>query len=154
MSRAFVKEMDGGEREELPELAISPHRNLVTAEGFEHIEATVRRLESELAAARVADDRPTVARIERDLRYWGSRRSTAEVVPRVLNPDTVRFGCVVEIQTGSGERVRFRIVGEDESDPARGLVSYVAPVAASLLGAAPGDSVTFRGGEAEIVRIE
>lgn len=154
MSRAFVKELDGAEGEELPELAISPRRNLVTARGLERIEANVRRLDAELAAARAADDRASVRRIERDRRYWASRRASAELVAPAVNPVTVRFGCRVELRTGSGERLGFRIVGEDESEPAQGLVSYVSPLAESLMGASVGDTVAFRNGHAEIVAIE
>jgi transcription elongation GreA/GreB family factor len=153
MSRAFVKDMDGAEGEDLPELAVSTHRNLVTPEGLARIEATVRRLDEELATAREAEDRAVVARVERDLRYWATRRATAEVVPPVQDPRVVRFGCRVELQTESGERLAFRIVGEDESDPGQGLVSYVSPLAESLLGTSPGDSISFRGGQAEIIAI-
>jgi transcription elongation GreA/GreB family factor len=154
LSRAFVKESDGGAGEELPELAISPHRNLVTPAGFAHIDGTLRRLEAELSTARAAPDRATTARVERDLRYWSSRRSTAEVVDPVALPETVRFGCTVELQSAAGERIRFKIVGEDESDPAQGRISYVSPLAAAMIGAAAGDEVEFRGGMATIASIE
>ena len=66
MSRAFVKESDGTELDDLPELVVSPHRNLVTAEGLGLIETTLERLEAELTAARTAADRESVARAERD----------------------------------------------------------------------------------------
>lgn len=154
MSRAFVKELDGKAGEDLPELALSPHRNLVTASGLEQIETTLRRLETDLAAARTADDAALVARIERDLRYFRQRKSTAEVVPVSSPADRVRFGRRVQLETGSGELVEFRIVGEDESDPSRGLISYVSPLAESLMGCSVGDRLPYRGGEAEIVAIE
>ena len=80
MSRAFVKETDGAEGQELPELQVSPHRNLVTPAGRSQIEATVERLQAALSAARAAEDRAGVARIQRDLRYWSGRQRTAEVV--------------------------------------------------------------------------
>jgi transcription elongation GreA/GreB family factor len=154
MSRAFVKDLDEAQGEQLPELAISPHRNLVTRSGLEQIESTLRRIDRELAEARAADDQPTIARAERDRRYWSQRRSTAEVAPTVDRPETVRFGSTVELETDDGARLTFRIVGEDESDPANGLVSYVSPVAVSLMGARRGDTITFRGAEAEIMRID
>ncbi len=154
MSRAFVKEMDGEGSEDIPELAISPHRNLVTPAGLAHIDETLGRLDGELAAARAAADRATVARVERDLRYWCSRRSTAEVIDPVAHAETVRFGCTVELQTAAGERIRFKIVGEDESDPAQGRISYVSPLAAAMIGAAVDDELEFRGGMAAIVSIE
>jgi transcription elongation GreA/GreB family factor len=146
--------MDGEGNEDIPELAISPHRNLVTPAGLAHIDETLRRLDGELATARAAEDRATVARVERDLRYWSSRRSTAEVVDPVVRPETVRFGSTVELRTEAGERIRFKIVGEDESNPGQGRISYVAPLAVTMLGAAVGDEVEFRGGVASIASIE
>lgn len=154
MSRAFVKEMDGKVGDDLPELAVSPHRNLVTPSGLEHIESTLHELETELAGARTADDAALVARIERDLRYFRQRKSTAEVVPVSGSAGRVRFGRRVRLETGAGDLVEFRIVGEDESDPPRGLISYVSPLAESLMGCSVGDRLPYRGGEAEIVAIE
>jgi transcription elongation GreA/GreB family factor len=154
LSRAFVKESDGEAGEELPELAVSPHRNLVTPAGLAQIEATLRRLEAELSTARAAPDRATMARVERDLRYWSRRRSTAEVVPAAARPGTVRFGSTVELETKAGERARFTIVGEDESDPAQGRISYVSPLAEGLIGALVGDEVPFRRKTAKIMSIE
>src|SRR5262245_37971328 len=95
MSRAFVKESDGAEGEELAELQVSPHRNLVTAEGLRQIDATVERLRAELTAARGADDRAAVRRIQRDLRYWTERQRTAEPVPSAAPGGKVRFGSAV-----------------------------------------------------------
>jgi transcription elongation GreA/GreB family factor len=153
MSRAFIKESDGAELEALPEIVVSPHRNLVTAEGLRQIETAVHRLEAGLSEARAAADRATVARLERDLRYWRQRRATAEVVPPTDNPDRVRFGSLVTLATDSGATLRYRIVGEDESEPRRGLVSYVAPLAGKLLGCRLGDVVSLHDGDAEIVGI-
>jgi len=153
MSRAFVKEADGTEFDELPELVVSPHRNLVTPEGLALIQATLSRLEARLAAARAASEREAVARAERDLRYWRQRRVSAELVPRDEATEVVRFGCTVELVTDRGERVGFRIVGEDEADPGHGLISWVSPLAEELLGCSVGDEVRFRGGTAEIAAI-
>jgi transcription elongation GreA/GreB family factor len=60
MSRAFVKELEDA-AEELPERPISPHPNLVTAEGLAHIEAEVTRLQQDHAAAQAANDRTALA---------------------------------------------------------------------------------------------
>jgi transcription elongation GreA/GreB family factor len=153
MSRAFTKESDGSELDTLPELAVSAHRNLVTAEGLQLIEATLRRLDGELSAARAAGDRATLARLERDLRYWRTRRATAEVVPPAPTADTVRFGSQVTLEAESGATLRYRIVGEDESDPRSGLLSYVSPIAKQLLGCRVGDVVKTRDGDAEVIGI-
>ena len=139
MSRAFVKESeDAGSELDLPERSVSAHRNLVTRNGLELIEAEVRRLEDELAAARSADDKPTIVRCQRDLRYWNQRRASAEVVPPPTRRDKVRFGSTVTIRLDNGTERTLRIVGEDEADPAEGRIAYVAPVAAQMIGASVG----------------
>jgi transcription elongation GreA/GreB family factor len=153
MSRAFVKEGDGAEGEELAELQVSPHRNLVTAEGMRQIEETVERLRAEQTAARAADDRAIVRRAQRDLRYWAARQRTAELVPPPAPGGKARFGSVVMLAAPDGQRIEYRIVGEDEADPARGKISYVSPIARQLIGAAAGDSVGLAGGVAEVLAI-
>jgi transcription elongation GreA/GreB family factor len=47
----------------------------------------------------------------------------------------------------------FRIVGEDEADPKAGTISFVAPVAKSLMGKAVGDTAGPSGNELEIIAI-
>ena len=155
MSRAFVKEAEDADGGELAELVVSPHRNLVTSEGLALIEATLQRLERELSVARAAGERTAMARAERDLRYWRQRRISAELVPApVGRSEVVRFGSRVALRTAAGRVMHFRIVGEDEADPASGLISWVAPLAEQLLGARIGDAVTIQGGEAELRSID
>lgn len=151
MSRAFVKESDDA-GEPLPELAVSPHPNFVTPAGLAQIEARVSALEAELRAARGGADKPLVARIERDLRYWTQRRASARPVPpRVGELDVARFGMAVTLRFEDGTERVFRIVGEDEADPPNGLVSYVAPLGRALTGKSVGDEVAVAGRVAEIV---
>jgi transcription elongation GreA/GreB family factor len=153
MSRAFVKESDGADDEELAELQVSPHRNLVTAEGFAQIEAMVERLRAELSAARSAEDRAGIKRIQRDLRYWAERQRTAEPVKSVPAGAKVRFGSTATLQKADGTRIEFQIVGEDEADPANGKISYVSPIAKLLIGASVGDEIALPDGTAEITAI-
>jgi hypothetical protein len=72
LSRAFVKESEGLV-ESLPDRQISPHPNLVTPEGLALIDATIGRLRNERSAVFGADDHASLARIERELRYWLAR---------------------------------------------------------------------------------
>ena len=44
-----------------------------------------------------------------------------------------------------GTEKTFRIVGDDEADPAAGLLSFNAPLARAMLGAEPGDLLPFAG---------
>ena len=151
MSRTFVKEPDGDAPDDQPERPVSEHRNFVTPQGVAAIEAEIVRLQSELAAA--AGDRAVVGRIQRDLRYWHARRANAEVVPPPEDRSEVCFGSTVTIERDDGRRQTWRIVGEDEADPAKGSVSYASPLARALLGKAVGDTITIVGGEAEIAAI-
>jgi len=152
MSRAFVKETDETV-EELPERAISPHPNFVTAEGLALIEANLARLQQEHAAAQAAGDRAALAKLGRELRYWTSRRTTAQVIAPPPNPAEVQFGCTVTILREDGRRQTYRIVGEDEADPSRGTISYVSPVARALTGRKLGDVVRAGTSDAEVVEI-
>ncbi len=65
----------------------------------------------------------------------------------------VHFGSTVEIERDDGVRQTFRIVGEDEADPARGTLAFVAPLAVALTGKQAGDTVTVAGHEIEIVAV-
>jgi len=154
MSRAFVKELDGEDAlEELPERPISSHPNLVTAQGLAHMEAEIARLQQEHAAAQAENHRGALARTARDLRYWTARRATARVVPPPSDSSRVQFGSTVTIVRDDERRQIFRIVGEDEADPAHGTLSHVSPLARALFGKQVGDSIQAGQSEAEIVAI-
>src|SRR5918993_5638622 len=154
MSRAFVKEAEGGEAfEDLPDRPISPHPNFVTPGGLALIEAELSRLHEEHAAAQAADDKIALAKTSRDLRYWTARRASAQVVDPPKDASQVHFGSTVAIARDDGRRQTFRIVGEDEADPAKGSISYVSPLARALTGKGVGDVVHAGGSDAEIVAI-
>jgi len=152
MSRAFVRNSDG-EPEPLPERAVSTHPNFVTPRGLAQIEARVQELSAQRQAAKAGGERDPLARIERDLRYWSARRASARLITPGSAADRVRFGMRVTLRLGKGVSQTFQLVGEDEADAAQGLLSYVAPLAQSLLGRGVGERVPFQGGEAEIESI-
>jgi transcription elongation GreA/GreB family factor len=155
MSRAFVKEQDEAQGlAELPDRPISPHPNLVTPEGLAAIDAALVRARRDYEQAQVAGDRHQMAIAGRELRYWSARRSTAELVAPPTDSDTVRFGSRVTVVRDDGRRQSFRIVGEDEADPARGTLSYASPLGHTLAGKKVGDVVQAGTGEAEIVDIK
>jgi len=148
MSRAFVKETS--ESAPPPERMVEEGPNPVTPEGLAQIEAHVARLEASLKSEANVLLRET---LERDLRYWSQRKLTAEVVQP--SPDgTVAFGSTVTIER-KGRKQTFRIVGVDEADAGKGLISFRAPLAQAVLGARPGDVIEAHGplGEIEIVSI-
>lgn len=153
MSRAFTRESDD-DPGTLPERPVSSHPNLVTPGGLAAIEGRLRSLERELVAARASGDSTRRACIERDLRYFTQRLATARVIAPGAAADRVRFGVRVTLRNASGAEQSFRLVGEDEADAARGLLSWVSPLAQALLGHEPGNTVRFQTGELEILRLE
>jgi transcription elongation GreA/GreB family factor len=142
MSRAFVKESDAVEP--LPERPVSPHPNYVTAQGLALIDAEIERLSSAHAEA---------LSLGRDLRYWHLRRASAELIAPPADVSVVHFGARVTIRRDDGRLQTWHIVGEDEADPAKGSLSYVAPVARALNGKKVGDVVEAGNMQAEIVAI-
>lgn len=158
MSVAFTREEDyEAQAADLPDRPVSPHPNLVTASGLAAIEAELEAARAAYAAAQVqggvSADRTAMARATRDLRYWSARRASAQLTELEPVPDTVQFGRTVEIERGDGRRQAFRIVGEDEADPARGSVSYVSPLARGLLGKSVGDTTPIGGSEVEVIAV-
>ena len=152
MSRAFVRESD--QPEPVPERLVSAHPNFVTSAGLELIEARVHELEAARASHESGlPDPEESARIARDLRYWTQRRATARVIEPSPEPQVVRFGVEVTLRFDDGREQTFRLVGEDEADPAHGRVSWVSPLATALIGRRPGDEVGALGARATIVRL-
>lgn len=158
MSVAFTKEGDAESvAADLPDRPVSPHPNLVTPEGLAQIEAGLAEARAAYAAARqsgdIEGDRTAMARATRDLRYYSARRATAQLIEPAGDGDVVRFGCTVTFEREDGRRQSYRIVGEDEADPAQGTVAYISPLARALMGKGVGDQAVVGGGEVEIVAI-
>jgi transcription elongation GreA/GreB family factor len=151
MSRAFVKETE--DVEDLPDRPISDLPNDVTAEGLRRIEEALAAAQAVQATAQAAGDRDALAVARRDIRYWSARRATAAVVPEPSDNSAVRIGHTVTIVREDDRRQTFRIVGEDEADPAQGTISHASPLARALFGKGVGDRIVIAGGEAEIVEI-
>ncbi|HXA37929.1 MAG TPA: transcription elongation factor GreA [Phenylobacterium sp.] len=158
MAVAFTREEDyEAQAANLPDRPVSTHPNLVTASGLAAIDADLASARAAYAAAQaeggISADRTAMARATRDLRYWSARRASAQLTEPEPQAGRVQFGGTVEIEREDGRRQAFRIVGEDEADPAKGSVSYVSPLARALLGKAPGDTVAVNGAEVEVVAV-
>jgi transcription elongation GreA/GreB family factor len=156
MSVAFRREEDAeSEAANLPDRPISTHPNLVTAAGLAALDAALASARAAYGAAQVGGevgaDRTAMARATRDLRYYAARRASAQLTLRDPAREGVQFGDTVEILREDGRAQVFRVVGEDEADPAEGAISYVSPLARAVLGRQAGDTVMVAGQEVEIV---
>jgi transcription elongation GreA/GreB family factor len=150
MSRAFVRETEA-DVIELPDRPISPHPNFVTLSGLAKIDARVQQLNAARDAAAAAEELSALPGIDRELRYWRQRRDSARVIAPPSEPDVVRFGVGVQLQFNDGSGRDFRLVGEDEADPATGLLSWTSPLGKALIGRRMGDVIEVFGRQAEIV---
>lgn len=152
MSRAFVKEDDAAPEPPRAERPISAAPNRVTERGARLIRQRVHELKAALGES---PDEETAASLRRDLRYWQSRQASMQLVAPAASLDAVGFGCRVTMRRGSDTNTRtITIVGEDEADPATGLIAWTAPLARALEGAEVNDSVELdAGGRRESITV-
>ncbi|HEX3097264.1 MAG TPA: transcription elongation factor GreB [Usitatibacter sp.] len=96
--------------------------------------------------------------IDRRIRYLTKRLEVAEVVDPATREETdqVFFGATVTYAPAAGGERTVRIVGIDETDPARHYVSWISPIARALIKAREGDTVRVRtpGGDEEVEILE
>jgi transcription elongation factor GreB len=84
--------------------------------------------------------------IDRRIRFLGKRLDLAEIVDprRRANCEQVFFGATVTICDELGKENTYQIVGVDETESARGRISWISPLARALLKSRAGDTVRFR----------
>ncbi|WP_341666765.1 transcription elongation factor GreB [Alcaligenes sp. SDU_A2] len=179
MNKAFVKEPDGDEDDDLDTQASAlpvGTKNYMTVQGY-------RRLRAELTHL-MNTERPEVVQIvswaasngdrsengdylygkkrlreiDRRIRFLTKRLEIAEVVDPGLQPnrDRVFFGATVLYCDSQGEEFRVTIVGVDEAEPLQGRISWISPVARALIKAREGDTITLHtpGGKDELDILE
>ncbi len=83
--------------------------------------------------------------IDRRLRYLGKRLENTEVVNPAVREETDRifFGATVTVLDDLGAEATYAIVGIDEAEPSKNRISWVSPMARTLLRAREGDTVTL-----------
>ena len=115
--------------------------NFVTKEGLEALKAELKSLENERST--VGDNYIMGNFIEAKMKLLiGRINSAVEVDLSKANKDTVSFGAWVRF---NGRVVR--IVGVDEADVDKGLISFISPLAKSLMGKKAGDVIGLKGSE-------
>ncbi|MBA3902741.1 MAG: transcription elongation factor GreB [Rhodocyclaceae bacterium] len=165
MSKAFVKE-DAGEDEDGPAAPALPHgtKNYMTRRGYallkselEHLVKTERPALVQVVswAAKNGDrsengdyiyGKKRLREIDRRIRFLMKRLESSVIVDPASqeNTEQVFFGAIVTVCDAEGGEFTYRIVGIDEADAGRGLISWISPLARALLKAREGDTVRFQ----------
>jgi transcription elongation factor GreB len=165
MNKAFVRESDE-EEDELPEASQLPAgtRNYMTVTGHRHLtDELVHLVKVErpnlvqvVAWAASNGDRSEngdyiygkkrLREIDRRIRYLTKRIESAVVVDPAQqeNAEQVFFGATVTLSEPEGDEASYQIVGVDEADAARGMISWLSPLARALIKAREGDLIRFQ----------
>ena len=180
MNKAFIREADEDEDEELASSPSLPQggRNYITPAGharireeLDHLLRTERPTVVEVVhwAASNGDrsengdyiyGKKRLREIDRRIRFLTRRLDLAEIVDpaRQQNVDQVFFGATVTLADEQGVEQTYQIVGVDETDFARGRISWISPLARALLKSREGDLVRFQSPsgwrEIEVLSIE
>jgi transcription elongation factor GreB len=164
MSKAFTKESDDDQDDELPESEPLPRGSRhITREGFFAMQDELERLwkvdrpkiTNEVAEAAAQGDRSENAEyiygkkklreIDRRIRFLSKRLDALTVVePAPEQEGRVFFGAWVTIADEDEKTATYRIVGSDEIDLNRRMISVESPVARALIGKAIGDVATVQ----------
>ena len=140
MSRGFVKE---GDQEEVPMVlprAFLPSGtpNYVTPEGLKRLLDEMKTLKKEWTDA--GSNYVTKNYLDAKMRLLSERINSAVLIDNTkANPDVVSFGMYVKYN----DKV-IRIVGVDEADASKGLVSFISPIAKALIGKKKGDKFEIK----------
>ena len=142
MSRGFVKE---GDQEEVPMVlprAFLPKNvpNYVTEEGLKLLQEEMLALKQERASA--GSNYVHKNYIDAKINLLSERLNSAvllDVKNKKGDADVVSFGSYVKFN----DKV-VRIVGVDEADASKGLISFVSPIAKALIGKKQGDRVEVK----------
>ncbi|MDR7094910.1 transcription elongation factor GreB [Hydrogenophaga laconesensis] len=162
MSKAFTRETDGDDDDDVPAMAPVPGgKNYITRAGYDRLRAELFTLMDEERpkiveivhwAASNGDrsengdylyGKKRLREIDRRIRFLTRRLEIAEVVDPALHfgGDQVFFGATVTYADDAGRETSVTIRGVDEADSAQGQISWISPVARALLKARVGDVV-------------
>ncbi len=143
MSRGFVKDGDQEETPMVAPRAFLPEGmpNYVTPSGLEALQNEMKELEDEKKST---SDRVTANWLGARIALVDERIRSARLQEVPADCGKAGFGHWVSFRRG-GKTFAARIVGVDEADASRSLVSFLAPLAKSLMGHSVGDIIACEG---------
>ena len=158
MSRGFVKEDDQEEIPIVPQRAYLPDGvpNFVTLVGMNELLAEQQLLINEkdnLSNSSENEKRIALNYINAKLQLLNNRIAEARIVNLKEQPQNeIRFGALVTLKTEASDKIQiFQIVGVDEADISKGKISFISPVAKSLINKKIGDRVVLKRAKEDIV---
>jgi len=158
MSRGFVKEDDQEEVPLVPQRAYLPEgvTNFVTPYGMDQLLAEAQVLINEknnLNSANENEKRIAFNFINAKLQLLNNRIAETRIVNLNDQPQNeIRFGAIITLKTEALKNTQtFQIVGVDEADISKGIVSFLSPFARSLINKKTGDKVTLKQAMKDIV---
>lgn len=158
MSRGFVKEDDQEDIPIVPQRAFLPEgvTNFVTQAGMSQLLAEQQMLISEkdnLSSTSESEKRIALNYINAKLQLLNNRIAEARIVNLKEQPQKeIRFGALVTLRTEASDKIQtFQIVGVDEADISKGKISFISPVAKSLINKKIGDKVVMKRAKEDIV---
>ncbi len=112
----------------------------------------VREIEEAIAHGDLSENAEYHAAKERQAHIAGRIAAAEDMLARAQvletsgqSPDRIRFGATVALaDIDSEEEISYRIVGEYESDPQKGMISITSPVARALMNKQVGDEVVVQ----------
>ncbi len=147
MSVAFRRESDEEHKEPRFELPLPAGPNLVTARGMALTHDRLAGIEAAIAGE---PDPLLLEDLKRQLRYWQTRATTAQLAP-APSGEEVAFGCRVTLKLNGALRT-IDIVGDDEADPKADRVAFSAPLVRAMMNAEVGEMLDF-GGKVDAIEI-
>jgi transcription elongation factor GreB len=157
MSRGFVKEDDQEEIPMVPQRAYLPEgvTNFVTPAGMDQLLSEKQMLIDEkdsLSSGSDNEKRIALNLINAKLQLLDRRIAEARVVsPNEQPSDEIRFGATVTLRSKESGTQTFQIVGVDEADISRGKISFLSPLAKTLINKKVGDKVVLKRPTEEVV---
>lgn len=158
MSRGFVKEDDQEDIPIVPQRAFLPEgvTNFVTHSGMSQLLSEQQMLISEkdnLSSTSESEKRIALNYINAKLQLLNNRIAEARIVNLKEQPQKeIRFGALVTLRTEASDKIQtFQIVGVDEADISKGKISFISPVAKSLINKKIGDKVVMKRAKEDIV---
>jgi transcription elongation factor GreB len=144
MSKAFTREEDdAGEEIPVNWPPLPPGaRNYITPDGARGLKERLQNLQQKKESAEATG--LETKKLESVIRNLKQRLDSLVMVEPPTDVGKIAVGAIVTVRHRDGEEETYRIVGVDESDPQKGAISWISPLAKALLSRRAGERVRFR----------